>query len=190
GGLLVLLNMAIGWAIGGGILDSVGRALASVRGVSRGDLSVRTGEHGHDEVGQMLQATDGMVQMLERFSAQTRHMIEQHAGPDISHRMPEDFPGIYGELAVGINTMMFEHLDAIADATDVLQDYARGDLSRDARRLPGTRASLHESMDAAKASLLAINGEIKRLAAAAANGDFSQRGDAQAFQYDFKDMIQ
>ncbi|WP_374011598.1 methyl-accepting chemotaxis protein [Pseudoxanthomonas koreensis] len=190
GGLLVLLNMAIGWAIGGGILDSVGRALASVRGVSRGDLSVRTGEHGHDEVGQMLQATDGMVQMLERFSAQTRHMIEQHAGPDIAHRMPEDFPGIYGELAVGINTMMFEHLDAIADATDVLQDYARGDLSRDARRLPGTRASLHESMDAAKASLLAINGEIKRLAAAAANGDFSQRGDAQAFQYDFKDMIQ
>src|SRR5690606_36542506 len=122
--------------------------------------------------------------------AQTRHMIEQHAGPDISHRMPEDFPGIYGELAVGINTMMFEHLDAIADATDVLQDYACGDLSRDARRLPGTRASLHESMDAAKASLLAINGEIKRLAAAAANGDFSQRGDAQAFQYDFKDMIQ
>lgn len=54
GGVLVLLNLAIGWLIGGTVLDSVGRALAAVKGVSRGDLAVRTGEHGRDEVGQML----------------------------------------------------------------------------------------------------------------------------------------
>ncbi len=163
GGVLVLLNLGVGWLIGSTVLGSVGRALAAVKGVSRGDLGVRTGEHGRDEVGQMLKATDEMVHMLERFSQQTQHMIGQHAGPDISHRMPEDFPGVYGELASGINTMMFEHLDAITDAIEVLQEYANGDLSRDARRLPGTRAVLHQAMDAAKASLLAINGEIKPL---------------------------
>ncbi|MBB6066503.1 HAMP domain-containing protein, partial [Pseudoxanthomonas broegbernensis] len=190
GGLLVLLNMAIGWAIGGAVLDSVGRALKAVLGVSRGDLEVRTGEHGADEVGQMLKATDEMVQMLKRFSQETRLMIAQHAGQDISHRMPEDFPGVYGELAVGINTMMFEHLDAITDAIDVLRCYADGDLSRDARRLPGTRATLHESMDAAKASLLAINAEIRRLATAAAAGDLAARGDETAFRHDFRAMVQ
>ncbi|MCR6687186.1 methyl-accepting chemotaxis protein [Pseudoxanthomonas sp.] len=190
GGLLVLLNLAIGWLIGSTVLDSVGRALAAVRGVSRGNLEVRTGEHGRDEVGQMLKATDEMVHMLERFSQQTRHMIDQHAGPDVSHRMPQDFPGVYGELAGGINTMMFEHLDAITDAIEVLQEYANGDLSRDARRLPGTRAVLHEAMDAAKASLLSINSEIKRLAHAAAAGDFSLRGDENAYRHDFRLMIQ
>ncbi|WP_343229638.1 methyl-accepting chemotaxis protein, partial [uncultured Xanthomonas sp.] len=101
-----------------------------------------------------------------------------------------DFPGVYGELSKGINTMMFEHLDAIVEAVEILNEYANGDLRRDARRLPGSRAVLHESMDAAKASLLAINTEIKRLAAAAAAGDFSARGDATSFQHDFRLMVQ
>ncbi|MBO9711189.1 MAG: HAMP domain-containing protein, partial [Caulobacter sp.] len=187
--MLVLLNLGIGWLIGSTVLASVGRALAAVKGVSRGDLGVRTGEHGRDEVGQMLKATDEMVHMLERFSRQTRHMIDQHGGPDIGHRMPEDFPGVYGELAAGINTMMFEHLDAITDAIAVLQEYANGDLSHDARRLPGTRAVLHEAMDAAKASLQAINTEIRRLAAAAAVGDFTVRGDEAAYRADFRAMV-
>ena len=189
GGGLVLLNLLIGWGIGASVLEAVGRALAAVRGVARGDLSVRTGEHGRDEIGQMLKATDAMVQVLERFSQQTREMTRKHEAEDVSHRMPEDFPGVYGDLAVGINTMMFEHLDAIQDAIGVLQDYAHGDLSRDARRLPGSRAVLHEAMDAAKHSLLSINGEIRRLADAAAAGDFSVRGDEEAYRADFRAMV-
>ena len=190
GGLLVLLSMAIGWVIGQSVLEPVSRALAAIKGVSRGDLSVRTGHHGRDEVGQMLKATDEMVHMLERFSHETRDMIRLHAAEDISHRMPEDFPGVYGELAGGINTMMFEHLDAFRDAVGILERYASGDLSQDARRLPGTRAFLHEAMDAAKTSLLAINSEIRRLAAAAAAGDFSVRGDEAGFRHDFLHMVQ
>ncbi len=189
GGLLVLLSMAVSWVIGQSVLEPVARALRAITGVSRGDLSVRTGHHGGDEVGQMLKATDEMVHMLERFSHETRDMIRLHAAEDIGHRMPEDFPGIYGELAGGINTMMFEHLDAFRDAIGILQRYADGDLSRDARRLPGSRAFLHEAMDAAKQSLLAINGEIKHLAQAAAAGDFSVRGDEAGFRHDFLQMV-
>ena len=189
GGVLVLVNLLVGWLIGNSILEPVARALAAIKGVARGDLSVRTAEHGNDEIGQMLKATDDMVHTLERFSAQTKVMMHKHAGEDISHRMPTDFPGVYGELAGGINIMIFEHLDAIVAAVGILNEYAQGDLSRDATRLPGTRAVLHEAMDAAKASLLAINTEIKRLAQAAANGDFSQRGDATRFKHDSARMI-
>ncbi|MCC8441039.1 methyl-accepting chemotaxis protein [Xanthomonas cannabis] len=189
GAVLVLLNLLVGWMIGNSILEPVSRALAAIKGVARGDLSVRTADHGNDEIGQMLKATDEMVHTLERFSAQTKVMMHMHAGDDVTHRMPTDFPGVYGELAGGINTMIFEHLDAIVDAIGILNEYAQGDLSRDAARLPGTRAVLHEAMDAAKASLLAINNEIKRLAQAAANGDFSQRGDAARFKHDSARMI-
>ena len=38
--------------------------------------------------------------------------------------------------------------DAFRDAVGILERYASGDLSQDARRLPGTRAFLHEAMDA------------------------------------------
>ena len=63
------------------------RALSAIKGVSRGDLSVRTGQHGSDEVGQMLKATDEMVHMLERFSRETREMIRLHEAEDITHRI-------------------------------------------------------------------------------------------------------
>ncbi|KAG1352407.1 hypothetical protein G6F61_014666 [Rhizopus arrhizus] len=66
----------------------------------------------------MLAATAEMTAMLRRFSEQTQLMAQMHAGPDISHRIPEDFPGVYGQLAGGINTVIFEHLDAIRDAID------------------------------------------------------------------------
>ncbi len=184
------LGIIAAWLISRSLTRPLAQVQASINAVTRGDLSVRHQDDSPDEVGQMLRATDGMVGLLQRFSQQTQLMIGKHAGEDISHRMPVDFPGVYGELAQGMNTMVFEHLDAIVDAIDVLNQYAQGDLSRDARRLPGSRAILHESMDAAKASLHAINQDIQRLASAAAAGDFSVRGDATAYRHDFRRMIE
>nr|WP_277422481.1 methyl-accepting chemotaxis protein [Xanthomonas axonopodis] len=68
--------------------------------------------------------------------------------------------------------------------------YAIGDLSQDMDRLPGEKAVLSSTMDTVKANLLAMNSEIKLLAQAAANGDFSVRGDTQRFQYDFQAMVE
>ncbi|HEL3866045.1 TPA: MCP four helix bundle domain-containing protein [Stenotrophomonas maltophilia] len=187
--LLSLLAAALATVISRAVTGPLGKAVQAIQAVARGDLSVSTRAASNDEAGQMLSATAEMTAMLRRFSEQTQLMAQMHAGPDISHRIPEDFPGVYGQLASGINTVIFEHLDAIRDAIDVLNQYAVGNLAPDARRLPGSRAILHESMDAAKASLLAINTQIQQLAAAAAAGDFSQRGDAQRFQHDFKVMI-
>ncbi|MCI2246371.1 methyl-accepting chemotaxis protein [Xanthomonas sp. PPL568] len=191
GGVAVLLLSALlSWTITRSLTGPLGRATRAAEAIAGGRLDNDVATDAHDEPGRLLLAMDAMQRQLQRFSGETALMIELHADKDISHRMPQDFPGVYGELSKGINTMMFEHLDAIVDAIGVLNEYANGDLRRDARRLPGSRAVLHESMDAAKASLLAINTEIKRLAAAAAAGDFSARGDAAHFQHDFRLMVQ
>ncbi|MFL9582032.1 methyl-accepting chemotaxis protein [Stenotrophomonas sp. AB1(2024)] len=189
--LLTLLAVAMGVLIARAITGPIRHAMHAIQSVARGDLSVTiAASTTADEAGRMLAATRDMTLMLRRFSSDTQQMVEMHAGPDISHRIPEDFPGVYGQLAVGVNTVIFEHLDSIKDAINVLNQYAAGDLSQNARRLPGTRAILHESMDAAKASLLAINTQIQTLAQAAAAGDFSQRGDALCFDHDFRVMIE
>ncbi|AWH21393.1 methyl-accepting chemotaxis protein [Stenotrophomonas sp. ZAC14D2_NAIMI4_6] len=187
--LLSLVAAALAVVISRAVTGPLGKAVQAIQAVSRGDLSVTTQATSKDEAGRMLAATSEMTAMLRRFSEQTQLMAQMHAGPDISHRIPEDFPGVYGQLAGGINTVIFEHLDAIRDAIDVLNQYAAGNLTEDARRLPGTRAFLHEAMDAAKSSLLAINTQIQQLASAAAAGDFSQRGDADRFAHDFRAMI-
>ncbi|MET7141655.1 methyl-accepting chemotaxis protein [Xanthomonas sp. PPL139] len=186
----LLLSALLSWTITRSLTGPLGRATRAAEAIASGRLDNDVATNAHDEPGRLLLAMDAMQRQLQRFSGETTLMIELHADKDISHRMPQDFPGVYGELSKGINTMMFEHLDAIVDAIGVLNEYANGDLRRDARRLPGSRAVLHESMDAAKASLLAINTEIKRLAAAAAAGDFSARGDAAYFQHDFRLMVQ
>jgi methyl-accepting chemotaxis protein len=188
--LLVVVAATLAVVISRAVVGPLGKAVNAIQAVARGDLSVTTQSTGKDEAGRMLAATTEMTAMLRRFSEQTQLMAQMHAGPDISHRIPEDFPGVYGQLASGINTVIFEHLDSIRDAIDVLNQYATGNLTPDARRLPGSRAILHESMDAAKASLLAINTQIQQLASAAAAGDFSQRGDAQRFDHDFRVMIE
>ncbi|MGE6334991.1 methyl-accepting chemotaxis protein [Stenotrophomonas sp. NPDC077659] len=188
--LLSLVAAALAVVISRAVTVPLGKALTAIQAVSRGDLSVTAQATSKDEAGRMLTATSDMTALLRRFSEQTQLMAQMHAGPDINHRIPEDFPGVYGQLAGGINTVIFEHLDAIRDAIDVLNQYAVGNLAPDARRLPGSRAILHESMDAAKASLLAINTQIQQLANAAAAGDFSQRGDAGRFDHDFKVMIE
>ncbi|MCW0401225.1 hypothetical protein NB688_002703 [Xanthomonas sacchari] len=191
GGLAVLLvSGLLGWTITRSLTGPLGRATRAAEAIADGCLDNDVSTDARDEPGRLLVAMGRMQTQLQRFSSETALMIELHADKDMSHRMPQDFPGVYGELSKGINTMMFEHLDAIVDAIGVLNEYANGDLRRDARRLPGSRAVLHESMDAAKASLLAINTEIKRLAAAAAAGDFSARGDAAHFQHDFRLMVQ
>ncbi|MET7140924.1 methyl-accepting chemotaxis protein [Xanthomonas sp. PPL139] len=191
GGLaVVLVSSLLAWMITRSLTVPLARATRAAEAIAEGRLDNDVATDARDEPGRLLQAMGRMQTQLQRFSGETARMIELHADKDISHRMPQDFPGVYGELSKGINTMMFEHLDAIVDAIDVLNEYANGDLRRDARRLPGSRAVLHESMDAAKASLLAINTEIKRLAAAAAAGDFSARGDAARFQHDFQLMVQ
>ncbi|MRG99839.1 HAMP domain-containing protein [Xanthomonas sontii] len=191
GGVAVLVvSVLLAWAITRSLTMPLSRATRAAEAIASGRLDNDVATDARDEPGRLLLAMDAMQRQLQRFSGETALMIELHADKDMSHRMPQDFPGVYGELSKGINTMMFEHLDAIVDAIGVLNEYANGDLRRDARRLPGSRAVLHESMDAAKASLLAINTEIKRLAAAAAAGDFSARGDAAHFQHDFRLMVQ
>ncbi|MCT8286629.1 methyl-accepting chemotaxis protein [Xanthomonas translucens pv. translucens] len=191
GGVGVLLvSSLLAWAITRSLTQPLERATRAAEAIANGRLDNDVGTQGHDEPARLLHAMQGMQAQLQRFSSETTLMIELHADKDMSHRMPLDFPGVYGDLSKGINTMMFEHLDAFVDAIAVLNEYANGDLRRDARRLPGSRAVLHQSMDAAKASLLAINAEIKRLAASAAAGDFSVRGDAAQFQHDFRLMVQ
>ncbi|MDR7192523.1 methyl-accepting chemotaxis protein [Luteimonas terrae] len=190
GALSVIIGILLAFAITRSLTLPLARATRVAEAIAEGRLDSDVRTVARDETGRLLNAMQQMQTQLQRFSTETSQMIVLHADKDMTHRMPEDFPGVYGELSKGVNTMMFEHLDAIVDAIAVLNEYANGDLRRDARRLPGSRAVLHQSMDAAKSSLMSINTEIKRLATAAAAGDFSVRGDEQRFQYDFRVMVE
>jgi methyl-accepting chemotaxis protein len=190
GGLIVLLNLAIGFVIGQSVLIPVGQALKAIQGVAQGDLSQRIEQYGRDEAGQMLEATNGMIHVLEDFSRKVREMTHRHDIGEISFRIDgTPFPGEYGLIVRDVNTLVAQHIGVKMRVVDVMRRYAVGDLSVDMDRLPGEKAAITDAMDTCKTNLAAINGEIKRLSQAAAAGDFAARGDEARFDHDFKAMV-
>ena len=160
------------------------------RRIAAGDFSrtvtLRRGDQG--SLAQSMQRVQEQVQAV--IQAQSL-MAERHEQGIISYRMDETaFPGDYGRMVHDTNQLVAAHIAVKMRAVEVMRHYAMGDLSVDMEPLPGEKAVITETMDACKARLAAINGDIKRLAAAAATGDFSQRGEAESYQYDFREMIE
>jgi methyl-accepting chemotaxis protein len=183
-------GLALAWFFARAIANAVGEAVRVANDVSAGKLDGKIDTSRQDEVGQLLSAMQRMQTQVQSVIAAQSEMAARHDEGQISYRMDDSaFPGEYGRMVRDTNALVASHLQAIGDALKIMQRYSVGDLSLDMPKLPGEKANLTETMDATKANLSAINGEIKRLAMAASSGDFSQRGDVDKYQYDFRDMI-
>ncbi|KRA51181.1 chemotaxis protein [Pseudoxanthomonas sp. Root65] len=183
-------GLTLAWFFARAIANGVGEAVRVANDVSAGKLDGKIDTSRSDEVGQLLTAMQRMQTQVQSVIAAQSEMAARHDEGQISYRMDDSaFPGEYGRMVRDTNALVASHLQAIGDALKIMQRYSVGDLSLDMPKLPGEKANLTETMDATKANLSAINGEIKRLAMSASAGDFSQRGDVDKYQYDFRDMI-
>ncbi len=191
GGVLVLIVLALSWVIGNRIARPLKQATAVAEGIANGKLDSHIGPQPHDEPGRLLEAMSGMQQQLHSVIGGQREMARRHDAGELSYRIDASvFPGEYGLMVQETNTLVGSHVQTLHDVLDVVQQYAVGDLSRDIARYPGEKAAMTTTVDTVKANLGRINAEIKQLASAAAAGDFSQRGDAQRFDHDFRLMLE
>ncbi|MDG2526491.1 methyl-accepting chemotaxis protein [Stenotrophomonas sp. HITSZ_GD] len=190
-GLLTVLAIGLGYAIARSIARPLGEATRVAGAIARGKLDNAIVVQGRDETGQLLESMRHMQQQLQAVLEAQEEMARRHEAGEISFRMDEGrFPGDYGRMVHDANQLVAEHIEVKMQVIDLTQRYAIGDLSQDMPRLPGEKAVISDTMDTVKRNLGAINAEIKRLGAAAAAGDFSVRGDAEAFQYDFRSMVE
>ncbi|MBD9437523.1 MCP four helix bundle domain-containing protein [Pseudoxanthomonas sp. PXM03] len=188
---LTLLAIGLGWIIARAIVKPVDEAVRVANDVSAGKLDGRIDTSRKDEVGQLLSAMQRMQMQVVSVIGAQGEMARRHDEGQISYRIDDgDFPGEYGRMVRDTNALVAQHIGVKMRAVDVMRRYAVGDLSVDMDRLPGEKVVITEAMDMCKANLSAINGEIKRLASAAAAGDFTHRGDAEKYQYDFRDMVE
>lgn len=186
----VLLVVVLAWWIRRSVIAPVVSAAQAARAVAAGQLDCTIKVESRDEVGQLAAAMQTMTQTLKGVIAAQLEMASRHDQGQISYRIDDaQFPGEYGRMVRESNGLVSQHIGIKLRVVEVIRRYSMGDLSIDMDRLPGEKAVITEAMDATKASLGAINGEIKRLASAAAAGDFSQRGDVDRYQYDFREMV-
>ncbi|WP_313400117.1 methyl-accepting chemotaxis protein [Stenotrophomonas sp.] len=188
--LALLAAAGLAWAIIRAIMVPLEEAVRVADDVAAGKLDRRIDTSRKDEVGKLLSSMQRMQTQLQAVIAAQREMAQQHDAGYISHRMDElAFPGDYGVMVKESNALVASHVQLILQVLGIIRQYANGDLSHDIERLPAEKAAMTDTVDAVKVSLSAINSEIKRLATAAAHGDFTLRGDTEAYQHDFRDMV-
>ena len=188
--LLAITSAVFGVVIVRSIVGPVRSALRSADDIANGRLDGNIDASRRDEVGQLLASMQGMQHRLKAVIASQVELASEHDKGQISFRIDDSrFPGEYGRMVRETNALVAQHIGVKMRAVEVMRHYARGDLSVDMDRLPGEKAAITDAMDSTKSSLSAINSEIKRLSSAAAAGDFSQRGNAERFEHDFRDMV-
>ncbi len=176
------------------LVRGIGRSLTQAMGVADaiagGRLDSKIELVGRDEVTELLHSMQKMSEVLKGFYAAQLEMKKQHDAGSTSYRIAADrFSGSYGEMATATNDLVASHIAVQTKVVEVVARYAQGDLSVNMEQLPGEKAKITEAMNGVKASLQAINGEIKGLVDAAVAGDFTKRGDAAHYQYEFKAMV-
>ena len=177
--------------IGRSLTGPLARAVNLAERLSKGQLDQEFRLGGRDELTQLGDAMASVRQSVQAAIGAQLQMAEQHEAGAIRYRMDASaFPGDFGRMVQATNSPVESHVQVELLMAEVMQRYAIGDLSRDLPDYPGEKGTLTRTLAAVKQSLMAINAQIDELARAARAGDFSMRGDAGAFQYQFKTMVE
>ncbi|CTP88459.1 methyl-accepting chemotaxis protein [Xanthomonas translucens pv. poae] len=188
--IAVLVAIGMGLVIRRQLVKRMGQAISVADAIASGNLDNAIDTQSRDETGRLLVSMHKMQSQLQAVMAAQNEMAQRHDAGQISYRMDaKAFPGQYGRMVHDSNELAGSHIAVKLRLAQIMGRYAIGDLSEDMDRLPGEKAVLTETMDTVKQNLSAMNREIGQLATAAAAGDFSVRGDAERFQYDFRAMV-
>jgi methyl-accepting chemotaxis protein len=158
--------------------------------ISEGDLSSKIDVDDSDFVAVLLKSMQRIQHSLNSFVVAQENLAQQHIDGFISERIDsKKLVGVYGEIAVRINELVASHIAVKMQVIDVISHYAKGDFSVDMERLPNEKAKISLTIDGVKNTLLSVSNEVNLLVKAGASGDFTHRGNANQFEYTFKDMI-
>ncbi len=190
GVVALLVGIAASVLIGRSMTGPLARAVQLAERLSKGELDQEFRLGGRDELTQLGEAMASVRQSVQAAIGAQLQMAEQHEAGAIRYRMDASaFPGDFGRMVQATNHLVESHVQVQLLMAEVMQRYAIGDLSRDLPEYPGEKGTLTRTLAAVKQSLMAINAQIDELARAARAGDFSVRGDAAAFQYQFQAMV-
>ncbi|WP_329840389.1 methyl-accepting chemotaxis protein [Stenotrophomonas geniculata] len=191
GGVALLVGIGASVMIGRSLTGPLARAVNLAERLSKGQLEQEFRLGGRDELTQLGEAMASVRQSVQATIGAQLQMAEQHEAGAIRYRMDASaFPGDFGRMVQATNSLVESHVQVELLMAEVMQRYAIGDLSRDLPDYPGEKGTLTRTLAAVKQSLMAINAQIDELARAARAGDFSMRGDATAFQFQFKAMVE
>ncbi len=183
--------------------DEIGQLAASFRGMSKslkaktvaaeqialGNLSVEVNAVSETDI--LGKAMVTMKESLTTMQADLQITIEaQKAGKLDVRCNPEKVQGSYAALLNGVNESLDAVIKPIFEGIDIMQEYARGDLQKAMRELPGKQIALTEGLNTIRENLKSLISEGAMLSEAAQEGRLQTRGDASKFAGGYREIIQ
>jgi len=127
---------------------------------------------------------------LKGFIREMNRMSAEHDAGDIDVVMPvAEFEGAYRTMAEGVNAMVLGHIAVKKKAMACVAEFGRGNFDAALERFPGKKAFINETIENVRKNLKDMTAELTSLIEAAQGGQLDHRGDARAFDGDWRRIV-
>ncbi|MDP4266489.1 MAG: methyl-accepting chemotaxis protein [Bacteroidota bacterium] len=103
---------------------------------------------------------------------------------------PEKLQGAYAKLLIGINESLDVIVVPVLEAIGILNEYAKGDLTKEMRLLAGKQVMLTEGINLIRKNLLQLVEDSEILSKAAIEGRLKTRADVSKHPGEYRKIIQ
>ncbi|WP_292928851.1 methyl-accepting chemotaxis protein [Novosphingobium sp. PASSN1] len=114
------------------------------------------------------------------------HMSAEHERGDIDVDIDHaKFPGDFGVVARGINTMVAGHIAVKKKAMACVQAFGEGNFEAPLEKFPGKKAFINDTIETLRGNLVGLMAEMNHMSAEHDRGDIDVVIDDRKFQGDF-----
>jgi methyl-accepting chemotaxis protein len=193
GGLALVVAILIAFGITRKLIRQLGGepayAADRVNEIAAGHLDTPIALRDGDETS-LLASLKGLQNVLEAFISDLLALTERHQEGWTNETIDTSgYPGAYGEIGEKVNQLLRGHIDTKTQMVSVITDYSRGNFAPDMPQLPGDEAKITEAIGGVKQGLVSVSREIKTVASAGSQGNFSNRGRADDYDFMFREML-
>ncbi len=158
--------------------------------VSKGDIPSKISEDYKGDFNEIKNNINQLIDTLNFFVNDMLNMYNQQKAGDIEVLMhPDQFLGVYKEMASGVNNVAGIHVSNILKILDIMKSYAEGDMSAVLEPLPGKQVIANERLDMLRDNLLSVITELNTISDSVTNGRLDLRGNASKFQGAYQEIV-
>jgi len=163
---------------------------AYVERIAKGELPPKITETYQGDFEGVKVSLNDCVDRLGRFVSDMRSVYDQQKAGDFEAQIDvTPYPGLYAELARGMNEAVGLHVHNILSILGILGSYAEGDFGPVLQKLPGKQVLANEKLDLLRRNLLTLIEEAENLTKAAIAGKLSTRADVSKVGGDFQKIL-
>ncbi len=127
---------------------------------------------------------------LKSLISHMKTMYEEQKSGDIDYFInTSQLEGGFKDVAEGYNDAVKMHVDISKTVLSILDEYSRGDFSREMSELPGKQVIITEAINRLRESLNNVIVKVKTLVGEALEGNLSSRADERGIEGGFREII-